>query len=301
MVYHPPVHDHIQLQSFGLTHIKAENAGASFETSEAIFKCNYGCTSSVAYQLLVLLRQKKEKPPPLKYFLMTLYFLKTYAEVFQYMGLFGIKSDKTARVWTWRVLEDLSDICDDLVRMPRLSDLPAGVDFFCTGDGVHFSTNECRIDPDRPFVSESQSHKTKKAALSYTIYTSLFESKIIRFDGPYEAGTGDATIFKEGMMAAMPLGKVMICDKGYRDKGINQYVSCPNSCDDEETKAFKDRASARQEHVNERMKEFKVLAGKFTHNHQRKYKHMLCFKSCLALIQLSIAAERPLIPIAPFH
>ena len=91
------------------------------------------------------------------------------------------------------------------------------------------------LTPDRPFCSEQQSHKFKKAGLSYLIYLSILDSKIIHFDGPYDAGTGDATIFKNGMMQMMPHGKMMIGDKGFAHKDIAHLVFCPNPLDDEET------------------------------------------------------------------
>lgn len=289
--------DHHHLQAYGLAFVKLDEAGASFETREDNFKSNYGCTSTVAFTLWNLIETSDYGSVSVRYFLMTLYFLKTRANQKQYMGLFGIKSDKTARTWTWNCLEIISQICDQLIRMPLAHQLPEGVDFICSGDGIHFHTNETRTDPERPFISEQQSHKNLKAGLSYVIYLSILESKVIRFDGPYDAGTGDATIFRDGMMNALPPNKIMIGDKGFRNKGIDRYVSTPNQHDDEELHDFKNRVMARQEHINERLCEFGVLDQRFTHNRDRKYKHKLCFKGCISLVQLSIAEERPLIPI----
>ena len=290
--------DRFQLLDYGLAFVGLDDAGQCIETMEDNFKANYGCTSIIAFDLYMMIDLSQQvDTPPVHYYMMTLYFLKTYLHVKQFMGIFNIKSDKTARVWLWRVLEIISFICDGLIRMPFAHEVPAGVEFIMSGDGIHFHCNETRTDPDRPFCSEQQSHKFKKAGLSYLVYLSLLDSKIIGFDGPFDAGTGDATIFKDGMMTTMPTGKKMIGDKGFNHKDIAHLVSCPNPLDDEETTDFKNRVGARQEHVNERLTEFGVLGQRFTHNWERKNKHKLCFKACLALVQLSIKDERPLIPI----
>ena len=293
----PTITDHIQLLQYGLTFVGLEDAGC-IEMMESNFQANYGCSSITAYKLFSMIDVSSTTPtPPARYYLMTLYFLKTYLHVQQFMGIFLVKSDKTARVWLWKILGFISVICDEIVRMPLGHELPAGVEFIMTGDGKHFHCNETRTDPDRPFCSEQQSHKNKKAGISYVIYTSILESKVIGFDGPFDAGTGDATIFKNGMMQTMPHGKKMIGDKGFGHKDIAHLVSAPNPLDDEETLDFKIRASVRQEHVNQRLTEFGVLDQKFTHNWDRKNKHKLCFKACLTLVQISIKEERPLIPI----
>ena len=294
----PQITDHLQLLDYGLAFVGLDDAGQCIETMQGNFKANYGCTSKTAFHLFTMINLSPNiTTPPMHYFLMTLFFLKTYLHVKQFMGIFNIKSDKTARVWLWKVLDMISYVCDDMVRMPLSHELPAGVEFIMTGDGIHFHCNETRIDPDRPFCSEQQSHKNRKAGLSYLIYTSILESKVIGFDGPFDAGTGDATIFKNGMLHQMPHGKKMIGDKGFGHKDIEHLVSCPNHLDDEETTDFKNRAGARQEHVNERLTEFGVLDQRFYHNWDRKNKHKLCFKACLALVQISLADERPLIPM----
>ena len=84
---------------------------------------------------------------------------------------------------------------------------------------------------------------------------------MIGFDGPFDAGTGDATIFKNGLMQTMPHGKKMIGDKGFGHEDIAHLVSAPNPLDDEETLDFKNRASARQEHVNQRLTELATGVG----------------------------------------
>ena len=97
-------------------------------------------------------------------------------------------------------------------------------------DGTHFVIQE----PSHPDFPKDPSYFTYKhhcAGFSYEIGLSLFESRLLWFNGPFKAGRNDITIFKEEGLRALlqSTNKKIIADNGY--KGYSNYVSRLNSHD----------------------------------------------------------------------
>lgn len=89
----------------------------------------------------------------------------------------------------------------------------------------------------------------------------------------------------------MPHGKKMIADNGYDGE---PYLSTPNDLDTEEVAAFKRRARARQETINARIKEFRILSDRFRHDLS---KHQMVFEAVCVLVQYNLELERPLFEV----
>lgn len=176
------------------------------------------------------------------------------------------------------VVIDMDDIAGDL--------------FIITVDGVH-----CRIEePGHPTQRKNTryySHKFKQAGLMYELALHLFKNQIVWANGPFPAGRGDIEIFrKEGLKDKIPINRKVIADKGYR--GEPGLIVHHNALDTEEVRLFKKRAMARQESLNHRIKNFKILAERFRH---KEKKHQIAFLAVVVLIQFQIESGYPLFSV----
>ena len=135
------------------------------------------------------------------------------------------------------------------------------------------------------------SHKLNKPGLAYEIGLELFESRVAWINGPYKAGESDLTIFRkeDGLKSKLPLGKLLIADKGYNNEA---QISTPNPFDSKELKEFKSRARARHENFNARIKEFRILSERFRSNNIEL--HGIVFEAVCVLVQYSMENDRPL-------
>jgi hypothetical protein len=163
-----------------------------------------------------------------------------------------------------------------------------GTVFIGSVDGTHFLIEEPRTDPDSMWFS----HKWNKPAVAYELALALHESKIIWVSGPHQAGLSDLHIFRLGLKQKIEHGKKMIADRGYT--GYDEELSTPNALDQPEMKAFKRRVRARQETVNARVKEFRILSDRFRHDLS---KHQMVFEAVCVIVQYNIDNERPLFEV----
>jgi DDE superfamily endonuclease len=83
--------------------------------------------------------------------------------------------------------------------------------------------------------------------------------------GPYPAGQSDLQVFRklDGIMDMIPPGRFIIGDRGYN--GEPEKISTPNDHDSMIALNLKNRARARHETFNARLKEFKILDLPFRH------------------------------------
>jgi DDE superfamily endonuclease len=157
-------------------------------------------------------------------------------------------------------------------------------------DGTHCRIQEPRKDPNKNLYS----HKHKKACYSYEIGLDLFESRIVWVSGPHDGGEPDIVIFRKanGLRANIPHNKKAIGDLGYRG---DLKVSVPNEHDSRSVNKFKRRARARHEDLNQILKSFYVLSGKFRHGCREK--HQIVFEAVTVLVQYSLEDDRKLLEI----
>jgi DDE superfamily endonuclease len=156
-------------------------------------------------------------------------------------------------------------------------------------DGTH-----CPIfEPQHPTMSmnpEYYSHKFHRAGVNYEIGVSLFTSRVVWVNGPFPAGHNDMKIFREqGLMDAIPPGKLITGDKGYR--GLPHLISTSNPRDPEELRLFKRRARARHESFNKRIKDFKCLQNCFRHGVDN---HQAVFFAVCVVVQFQMENGSPL-------
>jgi hypothetical protein len=175
---------------------------------------------------------------------------------------------------------------------PEWSDPNHNVTFIMSIDGTHTRIYE----PIHPLWSknpEYYSHKFNQSALNYEIGLSLFTSDLAWVNGPFPASRHDKTIFTDdGLLDALPAGKKLVGDKGYR--GMPVVVSTPNPFDADELREFKRRARARHETFNARLKVFGCLNDRFRH---RLEKHKTVFEAVCVIIQFQMENGSPLFPI----
>jgi len=136
------------------------------------------------------------------------------------------------------------------------------------------------------------SHKFNGPGLSYELGISIYHSDLVWIRGPAPAATHDLTIFRvpNGLKSKIPAGKKVIADSSYKD----QVCSIRNSQDTPEVKKFKRRARARHENFNGRLKNFKVLATKFRHGHE---KHKAVFEAVCDIMQYKMENGHPLFDV----
>jgi hypothetical protein len=160
-------------------------------------------------------------------------------------------------------------------------------------DGVHFVTEE-PTHPNFPKDKGYFSFKHNSAGFVYEIGLSLYESKLIWFNGPFPAGMNDIQIFGEqGLKNKLQsTGKKIIADGGYR--GYPKIASTPNSQDTEEVSKFKVRARQRHEKYNGMIKEFECLDSRFHHSRERL---VACFEAVVVLVEYKMEMGNPLFDI----
>ena len=147
---------------------------------------------------------------------------------------------------------------------------------------THCRIKEPRRNPDKLWYS----HKYNKPGVSYEIALHLYKNKIAWVNGPFKAGESDLSIFRkeDGLKFKLPPGKLVIADKGYPSE---EQVSIPNVFDSATVKSCKQRARARQESVNMRLKEFNILSTCFRSD-------PIVFDALCVIVQFSIKGDRPL-------
>lgn len=168
----------------------------------------------------------------LKYFFMTLYFLKCYPREHELSVLFRV-DEKTARRWIKFYTVKIQGLKHQTI-VWNLDE--SDKVFIASIDGIHCSIEE---PPHKTKSLDPKyfSHKTNKAGLSYEIALSLYEPKIVSISGPYPAGTTDLSIFQDRLKMMIPVGKKVIADQGYN--GEPQLVSTRNVLDSKDIRDMK--------------------------------------------------------------
>jgi DDE superfamily endonuclease len=165
----------------------------------------------------------------------------------------------------------------------KLSDHDDGLIFMLTIDGVH-----CPIEEPRPFSTANSSHKFGgNPGVNYEVGLQINQPKLIWVHGPTQPGRyNDISVFRlklKGEMEDQVPGRKAIGDKGYR--GEPELISTKNEFDPAELAEFKDRAMARHETFNQRLKCYKCLATMWRH---KKIPHEHAFRAVCAIVVYQI-------------
>lgn len=151
-------------------------------------------------------------------------------------------------------------------------------EFVLSVDGTHCPILEQRKDGFNP---DYFSHKLNGPGYAYEIGLHLHESKLLWLAGPYPAGDSDLVIFRKpnGLKSKLLDGMIIVADMGYQNE---DQVNVRNELDNNEVKAFKERARARHESYNEKIKCFKVLSETYRHALDT---HRIVFESVCVIVQ----------------
>jgi hypothetical protein len=277
-------------------------------TRQKRFRSLFGVSSDVCshvweYAFVNATIPAKAKP---EHLLWCLLFMKTYDSEAVLSTVVGV-SEKTFRLWVWRLLEAISLLYDKIVSF--IDDFFNSIahhlyfqiifenrliaDFenrWCrmTVDGTDFAINE-----PTPFSSRWYSHKFRGPGLRYEVGVSIKGGDIVHTNGPFPCGSWpDITIFRSCLMDKLDDGEMVEADRGYR--GQPNKVRIPVDCRDENERKKKNRARARHETVNKRFKQFGILKQKFRHNLR---KHQQIFRSVVVLTQLAIESGEVLFAV----
>ena len=102
-------------------------------------------------------------------------------------------------------------------------------------------------------------------------------------NGPYPCGAyPDVKIARDLLVPAMCVGEKYIADRGYRDGQC--FASTPTGYNND-MERMKSKVRARHEHVNSRIKKFRILSTKFRGVLD---KHWIVFHSIVNMIQIDI-------------
>ena len=179
--------------------------------------------------------------------------------------------------------------------------------FIITVDGVHFVTNEFRLDPS----SKWYCHKRNCAGLTYEFAMSIRKQQIASVRGPDPAATADITVFRggkvdtkvedrdqEALFFKIPKGKLAVGDSGY--KGEPDKIVCTDDDHDPALKSFMGRAKNRQEALHTRFRSFDILSDRFRHgtgSQERMDLHQTCVEAICVIVQYDIENDHPLFEI----
>jgi hypothetical protein len=152
--------------------------------------------------------------------------------------------------------------------MGKLDDGDAIIDFSIDG-------TQCPIWEPRPWSVIWSSHKFGgKPGVNYEIMLRLNKPELVWVFGPIPPGKyNDCATFKLKLMQQFPFWKRAVGDDGYR--GLDEFISLRNEFDPPELATFKERAMARHENFNQRLKKWQVLTKRFRHgvgNHKTAFR-----------------------------
>ena len=127
-------------------------------------------------------------------------------------------------------------------------------------------------------------HKFKGPGLRYEIGVSIQGGDIVWTNGPFACGFWpDISIFRLALIFLLAIGEMVEADRGYR--GEPTKVRLPHEYVNRSDKRAKDRARARHETLNGRLKTWGCLNQ--TYRHHLK-KHIIVFRAVVVITQMSI-------------
>ncbi|CAJ1944984.1 unnamed protein product [Cylindrotheca closterium] len=268
------------------------------ETNEKRFKDAYFATAKSVHDIFLGIQhpdlgRKRIKNPKPTHLLLALRFLKQYPTKETLAGFGGV-TEKTALLRCWKYVEAIQALKEQ--KIVWLFGDTEKYQEVCVAsvDGVHFCIWEPRKFPSAKWYSP----KYKKAGLAYEIGVAVHHNKIVWVNGPFPAGENDKKIFDkpDGLRSKLKDGQQCVADQGYRGN-LDKVVIC-NSRHDSQTKDVMERAKARQESVNSRLKNFRVLRMPFrTVGAQRLRKHKTVLEACLVIIQFELDNESRLMKV----
>lgn len=159
--------------------------------------------------------------------------------------------------------------------------------YVCSVDGIHFRICELRKEPSKDWIS----YKNKYPGVAYELALHVYDGRLIWINGPFKASTHDDDIFQleGGLKEKIPMGRKAIGDKAYTKRKNEKKACGPNKFDEAPIKKLKERAKARQETFNGRLRSFKILSDLFrSKGDDRVDKHRTVLVAACILTQFNI-------------
>ena len=238
----------------------------------------------------------EQNPKGLKMYLIANYFLWTYprsAKLIEAHFAPIAEIDTRGRpLWKW--IDRIAAILPDKIQwLPALDD-PNEPAFIVSVDGVHCRTDERRDHPLFPMNRARYSQKYKHAGLTYEIGVAVYEQKIVWVNGPYQAGTNDLSMLRQGkpdgsgsILDKVQPGKMLVLDRGYQTSRPTEQpkMAFKSNDDPPELCEVKARTMCRHETVNGRIKQFKFASETFRHSDPQ---HGIGFMATCVLVQCQL-------------
>lgn len=273
---------------------------------DEMFRSLYGCPAEVMSDMWEDLRTtnianaqlspKEDSIFGLKMFCMAHYYLWNYprsSKVLQ-VQFYPIGEHYTRGKPFWKWVGRIAALLPTKIKwMPELDD-PNGEIFIVSVDGVDCRTDERRDHAVFNINNKRCSHKFKHAALRYEVAVAIYDEKIVWVNGPFIAGKTDLQILRAGqkdgsgtLLDRIPAGKMLVADRGYQTSQPTEIgkMAFKRNEDPSNLQKYKGRVMCRQETVNSRIKQYKVLSETFR---QCDEVHEICFKAICVIIQYQL-------------
>jgi len=193
--------------------------------------------------------------------------LKRYDVEHNMAGKWDVCEDTFRTHWK-KTVRMIADLRGEKIKFDP-ADFPDDQIFLMTVDGVHFRIQEPRRDPG----SKWYSHKFHGAGVMYLVAVDIRRSRILWIDGPKPASSSERATFEGGLKndknkdpnalaAKIPVDKRAVADSALR---TCQKATTRMPGQQKELKDFIKRATARQENVFKRFKQFNILRSEFRH------------------------------------
>lgn len=277
-----------EVETFGLNLILGlKNASLCPATKTVFFRSHYG-VSPAAYAAICsdLQDSKKGFYPKLEKLLIAGRFMFLYETMIVLRGATGVDEGVLAK-WIWEYvrliqgLKNMKIVLEDATESDKILAL--------TVDGVHFRTREVRKEPSSSWYS----HKHKGPGLTYEVGISIWDNKLVWVNGPFRAGKNDIGMFcsDDGLESKIPDNKFVLGDSAYKSSA---KATVKKQTDSRELKEFKNRALARHETFNGRIKCFNSLENRWKHCIS---KHKSVMEAVCILVQYDMENGNPLFEV----
>jgi hypothetical protein len=125
-------------------------------------------------------------------------------------------------------------------------------------------------------------------ALNYEVGVCIQTGDIVWVNGPFNAGgLNDIKLYRRTLKYQLVPGEMVEADRGYRG---DKTIKCPETVVSLSDTQAKQKAQARHEAVNGRLKQFRVLVSVFRHEYNL---HQFVFYDFAVLTQISFENGSP--------
>lgn len=277
-----------EIETFGLGMIHGlRNTNLSPTTRIDYFRAHYGvCPAAYAAMCADLQDRKHNFHPNLEKLLIGGRFLFLYETLIVLRGATGVDEGILSK-WIWEYLPVMQSLKDFKIDLSKAT--ASGKIIILTVDGVHFRTRENRKDPSSSWYS----HKYGGPGVTYEIGIAIWENNLVWINGPFKAGKNDIGMFgsENGLELQIPENMFVLGDSAYKS---SKKATVKKRTDSQDLRDFKNRALARHETFNGRIKTFGCLSNVWRHDLK---KHRTAMEVVCILVQYDMENGYPLFEV----